>query len=159
MVKIYEVKVQYKLSEEDLKYIRDSIDDYQEGDELMIEDPLDIFYIGEQNIVDASIIANEKAKEFHPDFYNILSVEELSGMRLVNWPEEEDPYYATLDAPPEDIIEFDCTCGYHIKVLDGWTTLGCNECGREIDRSHVIGSNGKYLLIDAGDINSNINQE
>jgi len=164
LIKIYEVEIKYELDDKDKRNaIKDNIDQFPEFEGVDIENlsseqlpyfpPIEgTFHVGEYNLFNATLIAQEESINIFPDGVELISVKELEEMNLVNWPEEDCPYCDAEDAAPEDIVEFTCSCGKQQIVADnGWKFLECRDCGKIIDRTHVIGSNGKYILIDAGE--------
>ncbi len=172
MIKIYEVQIKYEV-EDDMKkeIIKNNPDEFPEFinengvidvDDLKPDEspefpPLEgTFHVGEYNLLNATVIAQEESERLFSDGVDIISIKELEEMNLVNWPEDECPYCAAEDAAPDYILEFVCSCGDNIRVADnGWKHIECLKCGKIIDRTHVIGSNGKYILIDAGEDKKN----
>jgi hypothetical protein len=151
LIKIYEVIVRYKLNEEDkIRIFDNNIGQFEDVKEVpdMSEG---LFHVGAYSLLQATLLAQENGDTIF-DEMEILSIKEMEEINLINWQEDECPYCAAEDAAPEDILEFDCTCGAKIKVADnGWEHIDCFTCGKIIDRNHVIGSNGKYILIEAGE--------
>jgi hypothetical protein len=148
LVKIYEVKFNYELDEEEKQFIREH-NGMDEDEEIGMA--TGIFHVGEMSVLGAAQVAEEKAEEMYGDGYEILSVEELEDMTVVNWGECNCPYCKAEFAAPDDLVEFDCTCGEHIKVADGWKKIICYKCDRIIDRNDLIGSNGNYTLVSVDD--------
>ena len=167
MIKVYEVQIRYEIDDENKKdAIKNNIDQFPEFDGVDIDAlkseelpyfPLleGTFHIGEYNLFDATAIAQEESNNMFHDGVELVSIKELEEMNIVNWPEDECPYCAADDAAPEDVLEFTCTCGAKIRVADnGWEHIECLSCDKIIDRNRVIGSNGKYILIETGENNN-----
>jgi len=151
LIKIYEVEIRYKFNEQDkIRIYNNNLDQFDSIEEVP-DITEGLFHVGAYNLTSAAIIAQEEGNPIFDDM-EVLSIKEMEEINLVNWQEDECPYCAAEDAAPEDILEFDCICKTKIRVADnGWEYIECHECGRIIDRSHVIGSNGNYTLIDAGE--------
>jgi predicted RNA-binding Zn-ribbon protein involved in translation (DUF1610 family) len=130
-------------------------DDIEGLTEIEIEERTEVgtgysnFHLGCERIEDALRLGSfYLEKEFEKDEYKIVSVTELEEIQIMNWPNFLNPFDVE-DAPKEDVIDFRCSCGKEIKILDGWKTIDCPYCGKEIDRNSIIGDNGNYLLLDA----------
>lgn len=147
MIKLYEIKVAVELSEEDMNKLKREAEEFDEP--LNLSTPIAVFHLGGYSLLEVASITEEKCKDNFSEGYSVLSIEEMASINILNWEEDECPYCAAEEAPLDDIIEFECSCGASLRVADTWKFLECKECGREIDRTHVIGSGGKYLLVDA----------
>lgn len=138
-------------------YIEDSNDaeedSYEEDVEVYDEEEDDMilfFQIGAQSLSESYLIADKYLDDAFKDQkskYEITGVNEISDLNIVNWPEEDCPFCDAETAPPEDVISFDCKCGYNIKVVDGWKQISCPSCDKDIFRNSIIGENGKYIMI------------
>jgi hypothetical protein len=167
LIKIYEVQIKYDLDDENKRIaIRDNIDQFPEFEGVNIDElnseqlpyfpSLETtFHVGEYNLFNATVIAQEESIAMFPDGVELISIKEIEEMNILNWPEEDCPYCAAEDCAPEDIVEFTCSCGKQQTVADGWKFLECRDCGKVIDRNHIIGSNGKYILIETGENKTN----
>jgi hypothetical protein len=124
-----------------------------EDDDIKIIE--DTFHLGSYNLVDATSLATDHLDElFQDDDYDIISVAELKGVNIVNWPDQHDgecgcPFCKAENAAPEDVLIFSCSCDEQIKVMaNGWEKIHCPKCYREIAREKVLGTNGHYFLVD-----------
>ena len=76
--------------------------------------------------------------------YNIVAIQEVSGVDILNWPGEGEPcqcpYCKAERMADEDIMHFACPyCGTEIKVADGdWDAIPCIECGESILHDNII---------------------
>jgi hypothetical protein len=117
-----------------------------------IREVQDIFHLGAFNLLEAVGLSIDHLEEiFEENEYDIISTTELAGVNVINWAGENDgcPICQAKDAPPEDTIDFLCTCGKTIKVMnEGWESVQCHDCSKEIYRDRIIGSNGHYILLD-----------
>jgi predicted RNA-binding Zn-ribbon protein involved in translation (DUF1610 family) len=124
-------------------------------EELESSSDLDaIFYVGAEDLPDAftesSMILDEKSGN-----YEIISVVEMTDVNIANWPDEEEcdcVWCRTERAAEEDLITIKCKCGDEIRVIDeGWESFDCPKCGNKIFRNNIIGSNGRYILVNLGE--------
>jgi hypothetical protein len=113
----------------------------------------DDFEVGSENIAGAYIIGDEFLKIMYKDdesVCEIISVN-LLPVNIINWPGDGEPcdcpYCRTERAAPEDIIEFDCSCGKKHKFIDDFGMIKC-DCGKFIRREDLVGNNGNFTLID-----------
>lgn len=109
-------------------------------------------HLGADCISDALQLAEEFLEEMMEgrEFY-ISSVTAMQGVDVVNWPGESEcdcSFCKALRSADEDVMIFDCSCGYQIRVMDDWKEIPCPSCRRKILRENVISANGLYLLID-----------
>ena len=110
------------------------------------------FGIGSNNIENALLQAidylNENVGE---DEWYISSIAEIDELNVVNWPGENDDCQCvacrTERAAPEDKITFECYCGLGITIVNDFNEFVCPNCGKEILRDRIIGSNGNYVLM------------
>jgi len=81
------------------------------------------------------------------DEYEIAGILAREDINLVNY-ECQCAVCRTERASEEDKIEFNCSCGYPIKLIDDFDKYICPNCGRLVLRDRVIGSAGNYILLD-----------
>jgi predicted RNA-binding Zn-ribbon protein involved in translation (DUF1610 family) len=147
-IKLYEVNVSFSLSPETKAKI---VDDEEEGfthpDQIPEVDGT--FHIGAENLIDATMIAQEYATEEFPDGFHILSISEMQEIFLANWPVEDDPLDWDESTPPEELMTFSCTCGTDITLRNNkWQYYECPDCEKIIDRNHIVENKGKFLFVD-----------
>ena len=90
--------------------------------------------------------------------YEIEGIDLVDGVFISNWSmdlEEEEhdehscPFCGIQFIPPDDCLNFECSCGEKISVIpEGWETIQCpnEKCGNIIKRTSVIDVNGKWVL-------------
>lgn len=145
---LYEVNITFVLSDETkAKILNDGGDEYQTPEE--IPDIEGTFHIGAENLIDATMIAQEYCtKEFSNGFY-IISISEMREIFLANWPTDDDPLDWDDSTPPEELMSFECICGTEIVLRNNnWKFFVCSDCDKIIDRNHIIENSGKFLFID-----------
>ena len=91
---------------------------------------------------------------FEDTVYEIVAIQEVSGVDILNWPGEGEPcqcpYCKAERAAEEDIMRFNCPyCNNEINVVDGnWESIPCIECGEIILHDNIINlGRNKYKAI------------
>lgn len=118
-----------------------------------------IFYMGATNTLEASYLAHtyisgSRSNGTYKDDkdFSILSIIEVQGLDIINWPEyKEKSFFEVDNLPDEDLVNFKCTCGENVVCADGWTILECPFCHKKISRVDLVGGFGKYTLVELND--------
>ena len=91
---------------------------------------------------------------FEDTVYEIVAIQEVSGVDILNWPGEGEPcqcpYCKAERAAEEDIMRFNCPyCNNEISVVDGsWESIPCIECGEIILHDNIVNlGRNKYKAI------------
>lgn len=129
-------------------------EEYEEGEEVEYVDEIALasFQVGAKKLTDAYDFGLKYIKTIFEDDEayedcEIVEVSEISELNIVNWPDEEN-YYDFENVSSEDILNFKCAyCECEIKIKDGWQSIKCPSCKKEIQRDKVIGNNGKYFMV------------
>ena len=146
--------IKEKISENNNKRILEEQIDVDEMD-IDNEDNGNHFQVGATNIADAYLEAQEYLEIVFGDDDAVEDFEitgvQLLELNVVNWPHSCNFCDADGKAD-EDVLQFDCVgkenkCKFHFRVTDGWDTLQCPECGYNVDRDNLIGSGGKYTIV------------
>lgn len=115
--------------------------------------PVDAFlHVGANNIFSATEEAMKHLESSSEGMdYEITGITLVDSLTIVNWPGEEKEcncvFCKAEKSAPEDVMEFSCSCGQDIRVVDGWDSINCPSCKREITRDKLVGSYGKWILI------------
>jgi hypothetical protein len=119
----------------------------------------EIIYIGADYLYEALEIANDKIEETffteQEHDFDIISVKELEGMGILNWPGEGNdcdcPFCMAENIAEEDVMKVECpNCHAILRVADnGWESIPCTECKTEITRNSLclMGKNYKVIHI------------
>lgn len=148
-IKLYEVNLFLELDDVTKgKLVDDEQTEYTHPDQIPEIDAT--FHIGAENLVDATMIAQEVATEEFPDGFRIVGITEMQEVYLANWPIEDDPMDWNDATPLEELMTFECTCGKEIILRNNrWQYYECPDCNKIIDRNRIIESKGKFLFVDA----------
>lgn len=124
----------------------------EETDEFEIHEGK--FEVGAINLASAYVQADKFLEIKCEEKYEIISIKNIRKINLINWPGENEPCQCpscrTERAAPEDIIEFQCSCGEQFRLIDDFGIIQCEKCEKIIRREDLIGSGKNYTLIDIG---------
>jgi predicted RNA-binding Zn-ribbon protein involved in translation (DUF1610 family) len=128
------------------------VDDMDNEEETTKQDVAGEFDLGSMNLANAfSQAIDYLNKSIGEGDYEITGVEEREDVLLLNWPGGDECQCATCRterAAAEDIIDFNCSCGYPIHIVTDFDKYECPNCHKLILRDRVIGSGTNYILMD-----------
>lgn len=149
-MQIFEIDYSFIVNMNDIE--KSDIDSEQKTKPDFHEIQMNIHF-GADCISDALTLAEEYLDNALDGEYYIESVSKMPGVDVVNWPGEtecECSFCKALRSADEDVMLFDCSCGYQIRVMDDWKEIVCPDCHRTIARENIVSANGLYVFIDKG---------
>jgi hypothetical protein len=126
------------------------------------------FYFGTDVMERAYNYASSFLDEgFGQDGYKIIGVNPIPGLDVLMWDHEEDgedegyehicnaeecPYANINSIPHDDIMSFNCDCGYKIRVVNNeWESICCKGCNKLILREEVKLEKGRFIYKERND--------
>lgn len=143
-MKLYDIEYAFDIEIEEEK-IEGALEDEIQETQARTQHTIMHIQLGCEDFGEAVNEANIMLDEIFEDGdYEILAIQEVSGVDILNWPGEGEPcgcpYCKAERAADEDIMKFDCPyCGKEIRVVDGdWEHIPCIECGEIIYHDNII---------------------